>query len=210
MRIRDLRAAPKEQKITEGYLRQVLISSVCGILLCMSCLAGTTWAWFTVSIENCDNVIQIGRPEVKLTVDGAEYPSGTVFSAGSYRVSMEHANEWDDFQKKSELYVILTLQSGGETESAYAVLREDNAYTFSLEAESNQEFALSWEVSWIEPNAVGLAGDKVSLTVEVPEAETTAPTGEDPAEPQEDGAGETDPTQVTAAPEETEASAPEA
>lgn len=45
------------KKITEKYLYRMLVVSICGIFLCMGCLAGTTWAWFAVTIENKDNVI---------------------------------------------------------------------------------------------------------------------------------------------------------
>ena len=59
MRIKKLFTVEKEEKITEKRLLQVLISSVCSMLLCMACLAGTTWAWFAVSIENENNEIRI-------------------------------------------------------------------------------------------------------------------------------------------------------
>ena len=38
-------------------MRRVLISSICSILLCMTCLVSTTWAWFAISIENEQNEI---------------------------------------------------------------------------------------------------------------------------------------------------------
>ena len=59
MRIKHLFTVTPEEKLTEKRLLQVLISSVCSMLLCMACLAGTTWAWFEVSIENHDNEIRI-------------------------------------------------------------------------------------------------------------------------------------------------------
>lgn len=59
MRIKRLFTVAPEEKLTEKRLLQVLVSSVCSMLLCMSCLAGTTWAWFTVSVENHDNEIRI-------------------------------------------------------------------------------------------------------------------------------------------------------
>ena len=57
MQMKGMFSLKAGQIVTEKYLRQVLVTSICGILLCMSCLIGTTWAWYAVSIENNDNEI---------------------------------------------------------------------------------------------------------------------------------------------------------
>ena len=57
MRLKDLFTVPSGQKVTEKHMRRVLISSICSILLCMTCLVSTTWAWFAISIENEQNEI---------------------------------------------------------------------------------------------------------------------------------------------------------
>lgn len=72
MRIKDLFTVPEGEKVTEQVFRRVLISSICSILLCMACLAGTTWAWFTVSIENTDNVIEIASEWPESTEEPTE------------------------------------------------------------------------------------------------------------------------------------------
>ena len=72
MRIKDLFTVPEGEKVTEQVFHRVLISSICGILLCMACLAGTTWAWFTVSIENTDNVIEIASEWPESTEEPTE------------------------------------------------------------------------------------------------------------------------------------------
>lgn len=72
MRIKDLFTVPEGEKVTEQVFRRVLISSICSILLCMACLAGTTWAWFTVSIENTDNVIEIASEWPESTEEATE------------------------------------------------------------------------------------------------------------------------------------------
>lgn len=84
MRIKDLFTVPEGEKVTEQVFHRVLISSICSILLCMTCLAGTTWAWFTVSIENTGNVIEIAsaweeptEPQEEATTDPDEEPSET-------------------------------------------------------------------------------------------------------------------------------------
>ena len=59
MRIKNLFCVPEGKKVTEKMFAKVLVSSICSILLCMACLVGTTWAWFSVSVENTGNEIQI-------------------------------------------------------------------------------------------------------------------------------------------------------
>ena len=58
--LKSLFTVPEGEKITEKQMQRVLVSSVCSILLLLSCLVSTTWAWFAVSIENTGNVIEIG------------------------------------------------------------------------------------------------------------------------------------------------------
>lgn len=42
----------KIEKVTDDALSRSIISSVIGILLCMVCLVGTTWAWYSLSVES--------------------------------------------------------------------------------------------------------------------------------------------------------------
>ena len=50
---------PEKEKISETHMLRVLISTVCTIALCLSCLVSTTWAWYNVSITSEGNVLQI-------------------------------------------------------------------------------------------------------------------------------------------------------
>ncbi len=166
MRLKDLFTVPTGQKVTEKHLRRVLISSICSILLCMSCLVSTTWAWFVVSIENTGNVIEIGTPQVNLTVNGKSFTSGTTLQpetlqSESYKVSIEHANGGDDFQKKSTLYVTLT---NGENTIVYTTLSHENGYKEEFTIMVKEKCSLSWDVSWFAPaNATELIDDTIIL-----------------------------------------------
>jgi len=103
MRLKDLLSVPAGKKVTEKQLYRVLISSVCSILLCMSCLAGTTWAWFTVSLENTENIIEIGKPTVQVDTAAGEvvFVSGETMPAGAYSLRVWNTNTADDFNKKA-------------------------------------------------------------------------------------------------------------
>lgn len=45
----------KIEKVTDDALSRSIISSVIGIIICMVCLVGTTWAWYSLSVESGEN-----------------------------------------------------------------------------------------------------------------------------------------------------------
>ena len=181
MRFRDLFTVPTGQKVTEKQLRRVLISSICSILLCMSCLVSTTWAWFVVSIENTGNVIQIGTPEVRLTANGESFESGKELPAGKNEILIQHTNELDDLQKKSTLYVTLSVNN---VVQGYVVLDSSNGYKTSITIETDKSYPFSWTASWFEPDTNPLTVNAINLISEEPDStdgaaeldETTTPT----------------------------------
>ena len=173
MRLKDLFTVPTGQKVTEKHLRQVLISSICSILLCMTCLVSTTWAWFSVSVENTGNTIQIGTPKVSISVNGSDPVSDPVFDtvlqSGMHKVSIIHASEVDNFQRKSTLYVTLTVDG---TKSAYTILNSENQYCQEIEIHipDGKQCGLTCESSWFAPtDGDFLAGNTINVTVEEPE-----------------------------------------
>ena len=206
MKFKEPFFVPKGTGITEKYLYRVLTSSICSILLCIGCLAGTTWAWFAVSIENTDNVIQIGVPSVSLFVESSELLSGTELAAGEYNIVIKHANDADVFDRKSTLYVTF---SANEAVAGYVILSGENDYMTEVKIAADRSCRVSWTVSWFAPdNAEPIEGNVLYLTNEdatVPTVETTVPTEETagsteattaPTEP------ETEPTEETATPTE--------
>ncbi|MBQ5607534.1 MAG: hypothetical protein IIU86_00735, partial [Oscillospiraceae bacterium] len=84
MKIKHLFAVPQGEKVTEKHLRRVLISSICSILLCMTCMVSTTWAWFTVSVENRDNEIQIATVAANVHVQDESMNAISEISNGKY------------------------------------------------------------------------------------------------------------------------------
>lgn len=165
MKLKELFTVPSGEKITEKQLYRVLVCSICSILLCMTCLAGVTWAWFTVSIQNTGNEIYIGKPEAKLTVNGEAYTPGAALT-GDAVLQLEHTSKEDDLQKKSTLYVTLTIQSDGATTTVYKALNESNHYSaqVTIDNETGKSYSFGWVVSWFAPDkATELSGNTVTL-----------------------------------------------
>ena len=95
--------------------RSALITSIISLLLCVSMLVGTTFAWFTDSVTSANNIIKSGNLDIEL-----EY---AVFNDdGTFK-------EWKDVENQSD---ILTNQlwEPGVTEIAY--LRVANAGSLAL------------------------------------------------------------------------------
>ena len=122
MRLKDLFTVPTGEKVTEKHLNRVLVSSICGLLLCMACLVGTTWAWFTDSVVDDGNVIQIGTPQVVLKLDGADVANGGALTAGEHTISVTHGNQADSLAKKSDLFVTFTISGQDKVVSQFVKL----------------------------------------------------------------------------------------
>lgn len=78
--------------------RNALLMSVLSMLLCVSMLVGTTFAWFTDSVTSANNIIKSGNLDIEL-----EYWNGT---------------EWVDVEDKSDI-LTNNLWEPGVTEVAY-------------------------------------------------------------------------------------------
>lgn len=58
----------RNKKITQKAFRRMAFSSALGILACIICLAGMTWAWFTDSVTSSGNTIESSHFCVEVTV----------------------------------------------------------------------------------------------------------------------------------------------
>ncbi len=66
---------PKHAKPTDENIRRLLVPSFLGILLCMVCLVGTTWAWFTASVQTQPQNIETANYDITVLVeDGNNRP----------------------------------------------------------------------------------------------------------------------------------------
>lgn len=200
MKIKDLFFPNPEQKVTDKYLRRTLLVSICGILLCMSCLVGTTWAWFTVSVENTGNVITVAtKPKVLVSINGDSVKTLQPNLDNSVRV--EHASEPDDVQKKSTLYVTFSLN---EVVQGYVILNQENGYSATINITTNQERVLSWTASWFKPEGTEQIVDyTIDLTVQDAPEESTEETTTDSTEETPKPTETTDSTEETTTPTET-------
>ena len=61
----------KNERNANDNIRRIITPSILGIMICMVCLAGTTWAWFTAqSGINDDLSVKAAEVKVEVIVDG--------------------------------------------------------------------------------------------------------------------------------------------
>ena len=95
----------------KNMARNALFTSIISLLLCVSMLVGTTFAWFTDSVTSANNIIKSGNLDIKLEYWDYE------------------TKQWTDVSGKSNI-LTNTLWEPGVTEVAY--LRVANAGSLAL------------------------------------------------------------------------------
>lgn len=211
MRIKELFTVPDGTKVTERIFTKVLLSSICSILLCMVCLVSTTWAWFTVSIENQGNQIQIAEVNTDIAIEknGSKVDidpavGGYLLDAGQYDIQVKvenNAKGADDLNRpQNDVYVVMTVAHNGSSESYYLTFQGEAKNTQKLEDfQINDGTAtVSFAVSWVKPASADPVGSEAIVIGQLPTQPTTEPATEATTLPTEE------PSTETTVPEETQ------
>ena len=172
MRIKELFTVPVGKKITEKMFGRVLISSVCSILLCMACLISTTWAWFTVSIENKGNEIQIAKVTPTVTIkkgeDTVSAVEGTNYTldAGYYDVVIQLVNDAtgnDTLKPRRTVYVLMTVTQDSVSKNYFLVFAETEERKNCELQIAGAAAEIHFSVSWIAPVATHIDNNAVVI-----------------------------------------------
>lgn len=88
---------PKHGKVSDKEFTRIMISSVLGIMLCVICLAGLTWAWFSGSVSSAANNITAAsfNIQIDVKVKGTETPVPRTVENGIYSFSLENNKAYD-------------------------------------------------------------------------------------------------------------------
>lgn len=82
----------KHQKPTDDNILRLLMPSAVGIALCMVCLAGSTWAWFSSSVQTAPQTIEAANYNIAVTVNGKPVSSPVTLEAEQiYKVTLTAA-----------------------------------------------------------------------------------------------------------------------
>ena len=111
--LKNLFSVPKGKKVTEADMKRVLVSSVCGILLCMTCLISSTWAWYTVSMETAAFTIDVADAKLAIEVNGAQADGTSVVLTPAVEtvvdVTFTPAQTPDALNVTPQRYIIMTV-----------------------------------------------------------------------------------------------------
>lgn len=130
---------PKHGKVSDKEFTRIMISSVLGIMLCVICLAGLTWAWFSGSVSSAANNITAASFNIQIDVNvkGTETPVPRTVENGIYSFSLEN----------NKVYDVKITADGTATTGYCEVLFGENVYhtiqIFNISDESNSGSILS-------------------------------------------------------------------
>ncbi len=80
---------PKYTKPTDENILLLLLPSFVGILICMACLAGTTWAWFSTGVQTQPQTIMAASFDIVVTIDDVPVDISRSLIAGqAYKVTL--------------------------------------------------------------------------------------------------------------------------
>lgn len=129
----------KHSKPSDETILQMIAPSIMGIALCMVCLAGTSWAWFTSTVQTAPQTIEAANYDISAAVtdaSGQPVPSGQPLEAGQiYKVTLTAAGTAlsGGYCKveggTNPLYTVTLLP--GESLSFTLIPETEAAYTFT-------------------------------------------------------------------------------
>lgn len=178
MHIKELFTVPEGKRVTEKVFSRVLLSSVCSILLCMACLVGTTWAWFTADIENTGNIIQIATVTADVVIkqgdnEIAKSDDGSYrLDTDTYTIHIKLDNNATD--SKSPVYVLISMVQEDRSAKYYYVAFENRQNEISRELNvGNSSAVVTFSLSWVRPTSAELIDGGETVIDESPIESTT-------------------------------------
>ena len=136
--------------------RRALVMSALSLLLCCAMLVGTTFAWFTDSVESGKNTIIAGNLDIEL-----DYAT---------KIENGQVTEWTNAQGKADIFDPNALWEPGRVEVAY--LRVTNAGTLALKYQLGINVASETAGKNVAGEEFKLSDHLVFQVVEMPDAVT--------------------------------------
>lgn len=181
---------PEDTKVSEKQMRNALIATVCSVLLCMSCMVGSAWAWFTVDVELAAGQIAVGSFAPEILVDGNTMPAELL--AGTYTITVNAA------ASETGGRAVLNLRAGesGSVITEWVERGESLSFTLVL----LEDTLVRTDVCWgIPVNAVADGGEATFGKAPTPPAQEGGQQGGEGQNP-EGGDATDDPSQETTGP----------
>lgn len=134
---KSLLYTPKHTKPADKNLMRLLVPSIVGILICMVCLSGTTWAWFSASVQTGAQTITAANFNVEVAID----PTPVISEGGKYTLTRNTA------------YTVTLTATGTANEiGGYCIVDNDAGdrhYTSQIKPGASLQFTLIPEADGI-------------------------------------------------------------
>lgn len=106
--------------------KQTLVMSVLSLVLCMSMLIGTTFAWFTDSAVSSNNIIKAGNLDLEVEWAKATDAEGNVLT--------ESELAWNTLEENSELFDNDGLWEPGYAQAVYLKVKNNGSLAYKYTA----------------------------------------------------------------------------
>ena len=177
--LKNLFSVPKGKKVTDADMKRVLVSSVCGILVCMTCLISSTWAWYTVSAETAPFAIEVADLKLTLTVNDAKLEKTSLelapAQATTVQVKFSPAQTADSLNVTAKRYIVMTVLAEQEQPvGTYYIACTGNVTEVALVTDVACEvfFTPAWQIPL---NGKEFPAESFKLVEAPTEPTTTAP-----------------------------------
>ena len=149
-------------KSAEAGIKRMMLTSVLGMLICVVCLAGTTWAWFTANsgIDDTDNPLSVETAQVNVavridnqdivTVSGGNLQEITIAENKKLSVTLTG----DGTSTKKYCYVEV------DGKGYYVDLSSGNPITFTVCSSSS---SMMIKASWSVPDSGSLISSEATI-----------------------------------------------
>ena len=143
----------EKEKSADAGIKRMMLTSVLGMLICVVCLAGTTWAWFTANsgIDDTDNPLSVETAQVNVAVRIDNQDIVTV-SGGNPKTIPIAENKihsvtlTDDYGTSTKKYCYVTVDG----DRYYVDLSSSNSIEFTVCSSSG---SMTIKASWSAPDS---------------------------------------------------------
>ena len=139
----------KNERNANDNIRRIITPSILGIMICMVCLAGTTWAWFTATQDATVATSQVASFNVEVAIDGKDLSDDNKVIRG---------NDEKTYTIDANAQIKVTLESVGDANSGYckvevdgvtyhtSCINKDGSYSFTVcAADGKITISPSWK-----------------------------------------------------------------
>ena len=130
------------EKLTDKAFTRMWIASVISILICITCLGSTTWAWFLAGHSSNENTLQSGRFALDVTATGDQNTDGaeiTVLPSG--KTSCTFA------QGRYTVVLTTTLDTTVKTGFCTVLVGDREYHTDAIDIDGNNSFTFTLDVA---------------------------------------------------------------